>query len=52
VNPVSVIYLQKALCDIELAINSSSIPVDVMFESTVTALMADIFSGKLSVDLK
>lgn len=52
VNPVSVIYLQKALCDIELAINSSSIPVEVMFESSITSLMADIFSGKLSVDLK
>lgn len=52
VSPISVIYLQKALCDIELAINSSSIPVDVMFESTITGLMSDIYSGKLSVKLK
>lgn len=51
-NPLSIIYLQKALCDIELAINSSSIPADVMFENTITHLMAEIYSGKLTVDLK
>ncbi|AXG66595.1 putative DNA ploymerase III [Dickeya phage vB_DsoM_JA33] len=52
IEPIAIIYLQKALCDIELAINSSSIPVEVMFESTITGLMSDIYSGKLSIKLK
>lgn len=50
-NPMSVIYLQKALCDIEIAINSSSVPVDIMLETTVTSLMSDIHSGKVSVKM-
>lgn len=51
-NPVSAIYLQKTLCEVEVAFNSTSIPPDVMFESSVTALMTDLYSGKLSVEYK
>lgn len=50
-NLVSLVYLQKALADAEVAFNSTSVPPDIMLEATVTELMANIYSGKLTVDL-
>lgn len=50
-NPVSLIYLQKALAESEVAFNSTSVPADIMLEANITALMADIYSGKLSIDM-
>lgn len=50
-NLVSLVYLQKALADAEVAFNSTSVPADIMLESVITELMANIYSGKLTVDL-
>lgn len=51
VNPIRLIYLQRALAEAEVAFNSTSIPADIMMESLVTTLMADLYSGKMSVDV-
>ena len=51
VNLVSLVYLQKALADAEVAFNSTSVPADIMLEAQVTELMANIYSGKLAVEL-
>lgn len=51
VNLVCLIYLQKALAEAEVAFNSTSVPADIMLESTILSLMADIYEGKLSVKL-
>lgn len=51
VNLVSMVYLQKALADSEVAFNSTSVDPGIMLEATVTELMANIYSGKLTVDL-
>lgn len=51
VNPVRLIYLQRALAEAEIAFNSTSVPADIMLESLVTTLMADLYSGKLSVEV-
>jgi hypothetical protein len=45
------VYLQKALADAEVAFNSTSVPADIMLEAQVTELMANIYSGKLAVEL-
>ncbi|ARW58849.1 clamp loader of DNA polymerase [Erwinia phage vB_EamM_Y3] len=49
VNLVRLIFLQKALANAEIAFNSTSVPADIMLESTVTELMAQIYSGQLNV---
>ncbi|UAW53320.1 hypothetical protein pEaSNUABM30_00202 [Erwinia phage pEa_SNUABM_30] len=51
VNLVSLVYLQKALADAEVAFNSTSVPADIMLETGITEVMANIYSGKLTVDL-
>ena len=51
VNLVSLVYLQKALADAEVAFNSTSVPADIMLETSITEVMANIYSGKLQVDL-
>ncbi|AQT28679.1 putative DNA polymerase III [Erwinia phage vB_EamM_Yoloswag] len=51
VNPVRLIYLQRALADAEVAFNNTSVPADIMLESLVTTLMADLYSGKMSVEV-
>lgn len=51
VNLVSMVYLQSALADAEVAFNSTSVPADIMLESKVLTLMADIYEGKLSVKM-
>lgn len=51
VNPVRLIYLQKALADAEVAFNSTSVPADIMLESLVTTLMADLHGGKICADV-
>lgn len=51
VNLVSLVYLQSALADAEVAFNSTSVPADIMLETVVTRTMSDIYSGKLVVDL-
>ncbi|QZE60123.1 hypothetical protein pEaSNUABM35_00206 [Erwinia phage pEa_SNUABM_35] len=51
VNLVSMVYLQSSLADAEVAFNSTSVPADIMLESKVLTLMADIYEGKLSVKM-
>lgn len=51
VNLVSMVYLQSALADAEVAFNSTSVPADIMLESKVLTLMADIYEGKLSIKM-
>lgn len=43
------IYLQRALAQVELTINSASVPADVILESEVAGLMCDIYDGKVNV---
>ena len=49
VNPVRLIYLQTALAEAEIGFNTTSIPAEIMIESKVMTLMADLNEGKLSV---
>ncbi|QZE59791.1 hypothetical protein pEaSNUABM39_00211 [Erwinia phage pEa_SNUABM_39] len=49
INLVSLVYLQSVLADAEVAFNSTSVPADIMLESKVLTLMADIYEGKLAV---
>lgn len=51
VNLVCLIYLQNALAEAEVAFNSTSVPADIMLETKVLGLMADIYEGKLSVKM-
>lgn len=51
VNLVSMVYLQSVLADAEVAFNSTSVPADIMLESKVLTLMADIYEGKLAVKM-
>ena len=51
VNLVSMVYLQSVLADAEVVFNSTSVPADIMLESKVLTLMADIYEGKLAVKM-
>jgi len=48
VNPVRLIYLQTALAESEIGFNTTSIPAEIMIESKVMTLMADLNEGKMS----
>lgn len=50
-NLVSLAYLQRTLAQAEVAFNSTSVPEDIMLESSILELMANIYSGKLVVDI-
>lgn len=51
INPVSIVYLQKCLADCETAFNSTSVPEAIQLESSITALMCDIYRNEVQIDL-
>lgn len=44
-----ILYLQRALAQVEVTINSSAVPADVVLESELCSLMCEIYEGKLVV---
>lgn len=44
------IYLQRALAQVEVTINSTSVPADVVLESEICSLMCEIYEGKVIVE--
>lgn len=51
INPVSIIYLQRKLADLEGLFNSTSVPEEIQLESGICSLMCDIYRNDINVDL-
>lgn len=51
VNLPKLINLQSVLNDCEVAFNSSSVPPDIMLETSICKLMADIYAGKIDISV-
>lgn len=50
-NPVALIYLQRRLADVEAAFNSTSVPEEIQLESSICALMCDLYRKEINIDL-